>query len=764
MSLHVVMTTTGREASRESVPEHLYRKTMSFALLLFATTVHGLDIALHAQSKSTSHGWVAGSEITTRGLRNALVLKGHTVEIFAPFAYEKLGRPWDLLLIEGYSGPAERVIRAVRRENPNVLVFHWCLDTYPHIEAVKQLPVDVVVTNSHKLAASTKHVPHYYLPLGVDATQPRRQQPWTRQVVYLGQPSPTKVMLVPTLLEIHAAGFALDIFGTAWDRFGRDDDAIARLVECCWRGALDSDQIQDLYGQSHVVLGTTETAQQKLGMVNNRVYEALASGTRHYLAIEEPGIHFVKILKRVDSDVNVVHSPPDAVAFLKEVLSPFTTEDDDEYMRIGKRQDRVLGRHSYDRRASTLLSIYEDLAVTKFPRLKRGASEVMALAYDAKSQTHDRPWLLGLVPALMQLELDDGTRRPMDFDLVDIATATDVWCADATMVAARGTIHSTAVNHVANVNCTRYGGSDGKERRVTTMLFLQRDPRTGTFFPPDYPCADLLRFDGIVYDRILVDDATTPECLKQHPRATAAMGVDVAQLRERSQGWVKLDLGNETNLTSGDVSVETKIEARGTLLRRTGEVVAATDFDVLAGLVAGARVTVPPGELAVLLNAVTSGDLPVEAFNISALATKLHTAIEDAFDTPRAMAAVKILRPRPDDILDCDLSPPSDDDSPPVAPRSLSCRVEALVNLTAFVTPDDGVWCLRIQNAELSCQGDTKNDLLVTFNVDLPEDNAKQWPVTVQAVLRAGLGTGPSLASLPVVRESPPVNFWIKIR
>ena len=68
----------------------------------------GLVIGLHAQSKSSLHGWIAGSEVTTRGLQRALLQRADVavVEVFAPFAYEFVAsRLWDLLLVEGFSGP-----------------------------------------------------------------------------------------------------------------------------------------------------------------------------------------------------------------------------------------------------------------------------------------------------------------------------------------------------------------------------------------------------------------------------------------------------------------------------------------------------------------------------------------------------------------------------------------------------------------------------------------------------------------------------------
>ena len=77
----------------------------------------GLNVALHAQSRYTEHGWVAGSEITTAGLLAAL--RAHPsvdhAQVFAPFSYAGLGAvAWDVLIIEGWAGPVPRVIQRLR--------------------------------------------------------------------------------------------------------------------------------------------------------------------------------------------------------------------------------------------------------------------------------------------------------------------------------------------------------------------------------------------------------------------------------------------------------------------------------------------------------------------------------------------------------------------------------------------------------------------------------------------------------------------------
>lgn len=158
---------------------------------------------------------MAGSEITTAGLLAALRRSPEVAraEVFAPFAYGGLyAVAWDLLIIEGWTGPVPRVIQSLRAHKLRatssgrgvlagagapLVVLHWCLDTYPTLAAVQALDVDGYLTNSRKLlpVLGRGGVPTLYLPLAADvqamapvATRPEYAHP----VVYLGQASLTK--------------------------------------------------------------------------------------------------------------------------------------------------------------------------------------------------------------------------------------------------------------------------------------------------------------------------------------------------------------------------------------------------------------------------------------------------------------------------------------------------------------------------------------------------------------------------------------------
>ena len=188
--------------------------------LIFILNILGLEVklrvALHAQSRYVQHRWVAGSEITTRGLQKAFSTLtkrgGHTIErhnspregglararlhadlvsssatrstssspitdaslnpgewestyhktraspttytvdsvrVFAPFVYDGLEHEvFDLVITEGYTGSISKFIHSVRQTNPDILVLHYLLDTYPSLDAILRLDVDGYLTNS----------------------------------------------------------------------------------------------------------------------------------------------------------------------------------------------------------------------------------------------------------------------------------------------------------------------------------------------------------------------------------------------------------------------------------------------------------------------------------------------------------------------------------------------------------------------------------------------------------------------------------------
>ena len=159
--------------------------------------------------------------------------------MFAPFAYDGLltsGVRWDVLLIEGWTGPVPKVISALRAASRRVVVLHWCLDTYPDLATVTALDVDGFITNSRSLVATLGRLaPTLFLPLAADPSvmvPVQKRVEYDHPVVYLGQASHTKHRLLDVLSEVAPHGLA--IYGLGWDRFEGDaDQRFSALVQRC---------------------------------------------------------------------------------------------------------------------------------------------------------------------------------------------------------------------------------------------------------------------------------------------------------------------------------------------------------------------------------------------------------------------------------------------------------------------------------------------------------------------------------------------------
>ena len=99
------------------------------------------------------------------------------VVVFAPFSYNDLiqSGPWDFVLIEGYSGSVPQFIKRLRdaarakRKHQPPIVAHFCLDTYPSIDLISRLDVDMFFTNSHSMRKRLEYfAPSYFLELAAD--------------------------------------------------------------------------------------------------------------------------------------------------------------------------------------------------------------------------------------------------------------------------------------------------------------------------------------------------------------------------------------------------------------------------------------------------------------------------------------------------------------------------------------------------------------------------------------------------------------------
>ncbi|EGB04239.1 hypothetical protein AURANDRAFT_67384 [Aureococcus anophagefferens] len=534
-------------------------------------------------------------------------------------------------------------------------------------------------------------------------------------------------------------------------------------------GALPSDEIARLYSEASVVLGTTDSSQRRLGMVNNRVFEALACGGGRLISVEEQGGDgFPELQAMLRGHGDVVYSATSAAAAVASVLAAQRATPMVIRYDAAAAREHITDRHTYDARAAGVLESAAQWHGDGRPRPNR---PLLLLVVDGGT-TADWALFYGLLPALLAL---DHTWR---VQVVDVRTFVLADCGGAALVAARGSWGGVATRAVAALSdvaaCAVGSGINGEPRRPSTALFLERRFVDGEVLPPDVQCSEMLRFDAIFHDCL----GALPACLKDHPNAQIALGVDVEAFRPelseasilrasrhrrvilgRNAPWYRI--GRSLNISAGGcilafILPSWRDEAPDTLINRTGcvdvrrtlrmeafpaalragislEVPCAPQtgcaFLVLAGLASGIPLRVADdnptlSELGQLSQASLS-----QLFSLESLSHVLKHGLGRALDSPRSAAMVEVVKPKPGDQIPCHV----DTNRPgPV----WSCALPVTVRRTDFVPPDDGVWCVTVNEMETLCQGDTKDH--ATANFELISD----------------LGSAPASRGMPIVGTS----------
>ncbi|GMH76674.1 hypothetical protein TrLO_g9464 [Triparma laevis f. longispina] len=319
-----------------------------------------LQIALHSQSQFSTHGWVSGSEITTLGLGTSLSkFKNVNVTYLSTFNYGGLPEGGvDFLIVEGYIGTLPRLISHLRHKNPNLIVTHWCLDTFPTFPSILSLDVNFFLTNSEYLSDDilpTYGFNSYFLELASSTTQfnpnLKSEEYEHIDVVYVGQYAPTKTNLIPLLHETKTYckqhNLAFKIYGNTWSLPSISSE-IGSLIEN-YAGILPLNDLGKLYASVKVVLGSTEIKQEELGMVNNRVYEVLASGAHLLIPLFEP------LRPLQDFGVSFYTTPGDVEKILNSLIKIQNIQAGGNV----KGRKLILEKHSWDIRASEIMRIYE---------------------------------------------------------------------------------------------------------------------------------------------------------------------------------------------------------------------------------------------------------------------------------------------------------------------------------------------------------------------------------------------------------------------
>ena len=274
-------------------------------------------LALHAQAKPTDD-LIVGSILTTSGLASAFTSITQITTpppTFYPFNYENLNDQhascFDLVIIEGFFQMITPFIHEVRRNCPDSVVIFWSLD--PDFVSKKTLvsfDFDGIMTNSHELL---EYVLQFvdgsaaeYLPLAADtnlfkmkkneeeeeeeeemekeeaaSAEAEAEAEEKRDIVFVGSGGAilanSKVHLAPILravakcVEEFFPKLRLVVYGKAWDNIPE--------FKPYYRGVLKDGLLAEVYQNAFAVIGVTMDGQREAGMINNRVYEVLATGT-----------------------------------------------------------------------------------------------------------------------------------------------------------------------------------------------------------------------------------------------------------------------------------------------------------------------------------------------------------------------------------------------------------------------------------------------------------------------------------------------------
>ena len=235
-----------------------------------------LNIGLHSQTLNRSDGVIAGSEITTLGLLRAFHKRQKVDKItrFGPGNYRNLDNDHlDIIIIEGWEPNLPLFIELVRLHHKDTKIYFWNLSLHG-IKEVSELDVDGYFTNSVKAVTFFETIaPTELISLAADPDEFFPKVPDDRYchlVVYLGIYHPNKSERIIDRLLCEAIPFGLVIYGYGWGKH--------QILKRYWRGILPKEDIPNLYSSAKIVLGITEDRQKVAGMINNRVYEALACG------------------------------------------------------------------------------------------------------------------------------------------------------------------------------------------------------------------------------------------------------------------------------------------------------------------------------------------------------------------------------------------------------------------------------------------------------------------------------------------------------
>jgi glycosyltransferase involved in cell wall biosynthesis len=317
------------------------------------------NIALHAQVYPEDK--IVGSVITTDGLRAAFLKRAEigSCEIFYPGHYHGFKDiKWDFLIIEGWFLSIHEFIQVSRDLFPNIKIFFYCLDPFfPGLKSVTKLNVDGIATNSRLLK-------NYFQSLGILsefimlAADPDVMQPIVNQsssqrtcnVVYVGAGS-HMVKEKPELLDMlmDAIPYNLRIYGAGWEYLPE--------LSSSSRGLLPREDLAKAYSSAEIVLASTIKTQDDFGMVNNRIFEAMACGS---VVVTQYSSSLYEIFGN-----QIVYRYPNTSfkSVYEKILSHQNLEERENLRHITRNE--ILAKHTWEHRILQFLDFMKNVKYSK---------------------------------------------------------------------------------------------------------------------------------------------------------------------------------------------------------------------------------------------------------------------------------------------------------------------------------------------------------------------------------------------------------------
>jgi glycosyltransferase involved in cell wall biosynthesis len=318
------------------------------------------NIALHAQVYPEDK--IVGSVITTDGLRAAFLKRAEigACEIFYPGHYRGFSDvKWDFLIIEGWFLSIHEFIQVSRDLFPNIKIFFYCLDPfYPGLSVITKLNVDGIATNSRRLKSyfqSLRILTEYImLAADPDVMQPLIDLSNSTQrscnLVYVGAGS-HMIREKPELLDmlLDAIPFNLRIYGAGWE--------YVRELAVSSLGFLPRGDLAKAYSSAEIVLASTIKTQDDFGMINNRIFEAMACGS---VVVSQYSTSLFEVFGN-----KIIYRYPNTSfkSVYEDILSNRNSEERADLRHIVRNE--ILAKHTWEHRVLQFLDFMKNVKYSK---------------------------------------------------------------------------------------------------------------------------------------------------------------------------------------------------------------------------------------------------------------------------------------------------------------------------------------------------------------------------------------------------------------